>query len=174
MIEQWKRLTDKVLGKYYLASNMGRIRSIKRNKFLVPCLNKKRGYVYVSCQHKGHRRNYILHRIIAELFVPNVRPEVDVCVDHKDFDKENNRSDNLEWVTHAENTRRAIEGGRISHTIGERSTSPLKEFEVIEMFSMHKRGSDHREIADRFNVRRCTISLILNGHRWNHIYKQYK
>ena len=43
-----------------------------------------------------------LHRLIAYFFIPN--PENKPCVNHKDLDKMNCHADNLEWVTHSENT----------------------------------------------------------------------
>lgn len=43
----------------------------------------------------------LLHRLVAELFIPN--PDNKPCVDHIDTDTHNNRSDNLRWVTYKEN-----------------------------------------------------------------------
>lgn len=58
-------------------------------------------YDYSNC--KGYvRLNFgLLHRKIAELFVPN--PDNKPCVDHIDGDKTNNSAKNLRWVTHYEN-----------------------------------------------------------------------
>lgn len=48
----------------------------------------------------------LLHRIVAELFIPN--PDNKPCVDHIDTNKHNNRVDNLRWCTYSENMQNVI------------------------------------------------------------------
>lgn len=48
------------------------------------------------------RKNYYIHRIVAELFIKNENPERN-SVNHKDGNKLNNKEENLEWVTTSEN-----------------------------------------------------------------------
>lgn len=55
------------------------------------------GYLYVSIKGK----NYYIHRLLAEAYIPN--PEHKREVNHKDLNKLNNDLDNLEWVTSSEN-----------------------------------------------------------------------
>lgn len=64
--------------------------------------------------HVHGRGNYFnVHRLVAELFVPNPRPGIYDCVNHKDFNRLNNRAENLEWCTQAMNLEWSRENGRM-------------------------------------------------------------
>jgi hypothetical protein len=84
-----------IFDKYIIYSN-GTIWSIKRNKFLTPII-QNRGYIRVKINKKYHS----IHRLVAQSFIenPNNLPEVN----HKNFDKIDNRVENLEWCTHRYN-----------------------------------------------------------------------
>ena len=58
---------------------------------------------------KGIKHDVCVHRVIAETFIPN--PNNLPCVNHKDGNKHNNKVENLEWVTHSENTLHAMKNG---------------------------------------------------------------
>lgn len=64
-----------------------------------------RGYYSVVVR----RRTKMLHRLIAQAFIPN--PEGKQYVNHKDGNKLNNRVENLEWCTIAENNKHARDTG---------------------------------------------------------------
>lgn len=82
----------------YWISNLGRIYSLKSNKFLKSYLRS--GYPTVSFQEK----NFRIHRLLGQFFIPN--PENLPIINHKDGNKTNNLN-NLEWSTYEENTRHA-------------------------------------------------------------------
>ena len=59
------------------------------------------GYFRVELWSKGYGRKYLVHRLVADCFVPN--HENKPQVNHKDGCKTNNDAGNLEWVTQSEN-----------------------------------------------------------------------
>lgn len=61
-----------------------------------------KGYNKVSLQKGGKRKTKYNHRLVAEAFIEN--PWEKPCVNHLDGDRYNNNKENLEWVTHQENT----------------------------------------------------------------------
>ncbi len=131
----------------YQVSSLGNVRSLERHvntwnayktlktQFLKPC--KRNGYLYVSLQ----RKQYAVHRLVAEAFIPN--PENKPQVNHKNENKSDNRAENLEWVTAKENinygtclTRRAETQRKLGNQINNKGTSvPVLCVELNIVFS---------------------------------------
>ena len=96
----------------YQISNFGRVWSLERRvntwngyktieeKEIKPsvCTN---GYIKVVLYKDNTRKNFLLHRLVAEHFLERVKGKEQV--NHKDENKANNRADNLEWCTPKEN-----------------------------------------------------------------------
>ena len=84
----------------YKINNYGEVLSLRSNKILKPN-NNGIGYLIIQLCKNGKRKNYLIHRLVAEHFLdnPNNLPEVN----HKDEDKSNNFVNNLEWCKHKYN-----------------------------------------------------------------------
>ena len=96
----------------YMVSNDGRVKSLDiyvKARFgkrlskgrIKPQCNNNRGYSCVGLCRDNRTHTHLVHRLVAEAFVPNTdnKPQVN----HIDGDRTNNRADNLEWVTDNEN-----------------------------------------------------------------------
>ena len=69
----------------------------------------ERGYPLAYLCFDGKTKAVKVHRLVAELFVPN--PQGLKEVNHKDGNKLNNHADNLEWCTRSENVSHAYATG---------------------------------------------------------------
>lgn len=68
---------------------------------------EKKDYAHVRIRKDGKWSFIGVHRLVAIAFIPN--PENKPLVNHKDGDTLWNCVNNLEWVTHSENTRHAYD-----------------------------------------------------------------
>lgn len=84
----------------YILYDDGFIWNISNKRSLEPWIGSK-GYNFVTLYNSDGRRNFRLHRLVAENFVPNPLNKPDV--NHRDENKNNNHYTNLEWVTKLEN-----------------------------------------------------------------------
>lgn len=89
----------------YLIRDDGTVWSEKRNRILKGAVDTH-DYPVVYLSHNGKTKNYLVHRLVAEAFVPN--PNNYNVVHHKDENKLNAAADNLEWVTMSDNVKASI------------------------------------------------------------------
>lgn len=71
------------------------------------------GYLRTEFKIGGIRRRVRVHRLVAEAFIPN--PEGKLEVNHINGNKADNRVENLEWATTAENIRHAYATGLMDY-----------------------------------------------------------
>lgn len=67
----------------------------------------------VKLSRDGISRYHNIHILVARVFVKGYSPGLEV--NHKDMDRTNNASDNLEWMTHAENVAYSAKLGKYKH-----------------------------------------------------------
>lgn len=96
----WKTVTA---NPKYEVNELGEIRNAATLHKLKPILNRHNGYLYIygTDSRSGKRRSYLVHRLVAQAFIPN--PENLPQVNHIDECKTNNAVGNLEWCTNEYN-----------------------------------------------------------------------
>lgn len=101
--EEWRPIAG--FEEMYEISNLGRVLSLHfrtRNNKLVLKGYDRGGYRRVCLMMDGKRCFFSVHRLVAMAFIPN--PENKPCINHEDGVRDNNRIENLTWVTNSENT----------------------------------------------------------------------
>lgn len=91
----------------YYATEDGHIWSGWRDQYVSEVLMEN-GYRRVVLSKHNKSYNFLVHRLVAQAFIPN--PDNKPCVNHKDLNRENNGVENLEWVTYKENNNYADHG----------------------------------------------------------------
>lgn len=120
-IEEWRSI-----GGYeglYEVSNFGQVRSLDRvikRDSLQGDLQKRgqikkahvtpKGYLRMQLAKDGEQKNFLVHRLVANAFLPSAVLESNE-INHKDGNKRNNRAKNLEWVTSQYNLQHSYDLG---------------------------------------------------------------
>lgn len=106
----------------YQASNKWNIKRIDYGVLIQS--SDKDGYKKVGLRHKWKKTSFFVHRLVAITFINEV--EHKKIVNHKNCIKTDNRVENLEWCTSAENTRHWWKNGMIK----------TKEYNKIGQYNM--------------------------------------
>ena len=99
----------------YQASNLGRIKSLPRKgthvqeEHILKQIVRRKGYCELALMKNCKRKHFVVHRLIALTFIPN--PYNLPQIDHIDDNKQNNRVENLQWITNADNMAKAWRTG---------------------------------------------------------------
>jgi hypothetical protein len=139
----------------YEISNLANVRN-KKTKYLFQSKSPKQRYIQISLSKNNKIKSYALHRLVAEVFVPN--PENKLYVNHIDGNKRNNNADNLEWVTQTENMNHASSTGLTSNT-----NSQCEELELLDISgNIIKIFRNQYEASNFLNVTQSAICLLLS------------
>lgn len=193
-MEIWKQIKDYPR---FEVSNFGRIR-IDGEKVRTWSVDLD-WYVAIRLRNEHRTKIRPVHCLVMETFAPTDKPGMEV--NHKDCRKSNNYLDNLEYVSHADNMKHAIESGRMEFRKRKGKDHPLYGRNIPDkakenMKAAHNRNGDHpnyvltdeqvKEIKKRrfngelipvlareYNQTKANISLICLGKRRKDIAPEY-
>lgn len=120
--------------------------------------NDRLGYKKIQVCRNGKKVISMAHRVIAKAFIEN--PENKPFVNHKNAIKFDNRPENLEWVTPAENSSHAKKLKLYTKHAKRSFTRKMRDRAINVLASTNE--FTREEIASLFNVTHIRISQIVN------------
>lgn len=191
MTEKW--LPIKGYEDRYRVSTLGRVFSVKKNKYLTPVIGKS-GYAKVFLSVVGCVKTFKVHRLVADTFLDGHGN----LIHHIDENTLNNSIDNLCYVSPSEHfqfhpkMQNALLENRTKHPIprgtrlsirtefkpGNQFRFPsghknprakFKNEEVMLIKELKQSGVKRGVIAEMFNVVPKRIDCILYGYAWRSI-----
>lgn len=168
----------------YEVSNLGRVRSLGRTinrvtrwgtvkpytikpRVLKP-LHSQGDYCYVHLfDNDRTSTNHKIHRLVAKAFVPNTDNLNEV--NHIDEDKENNRADNLEWVTHIANCNYGTRNERSAAKRGRQVEQLTLDGHHVAFYQSASEASQMTGVG-RKNINECLRlrTQTAGGYRWKY------
>lgn len=161
----------------YMASNLGRIRSLDR---VVPCLRGTRihrgrvlkqgahplGYMMVATCSHGERESHAVHRLVIRAFKGVPGEGMQTC--HNDGNPANNHISNLRYDTTVNNHADKRKHGTL--LMGEACAySTITDDIVIEMRQRRASGESLPSLVKDYGMSKANISRICRGELWTHV-----
>lgn len=134
----------------YFVSRYGEVLSMrKENKFtILKTWPNQYGHQMIRLQNSAGKKCFLVHRLVAEAFLPNL--EALPVVMHKDDDPTNNDIMNLKWGTQRDNMQDCFDKER-------------NFVKPIYCFEKHKEYKSCAEAASEFGVSRSLITMCCEG-----------
>lgn len=161
MAEQWKPIPG--FEGLYEASDQGQIKRIAGGRGAKPgrILKQKNhpgGYKTVTLSKESKYHQWLVHRLVCAAFL-GPAPQ-GITVNHKNDDRADNRLENLEYATYAEQEYHA------KYML--RTKGKLTPEQVVEIRERYAEGDvTQKELANKYGVTQNQVGLIVTGRSWS-------
>jgi hypothetical protein len=112
-----------------------------------------------------------LHQIVLTTFKGPCPDGMESC--HGDGDPHNNQIENLRWDTPKSNCADRLKHERLKAPGGKIAKSKLTAAQIPMIRELYRSGMNCTVIGNQFGVTRATISLVIRGDTWKHVYDPY-
>lgn len=185
MLEEWKKYQNENLhpNQKFEISNLGRVRSLNKEKPVILKGYVNNGYLTFSTRKTdGKRTLTYVHKAVAELFLEKAN-EKQVKVLHRNYDRLDNRADNLKWVTHKESEQHAFSDANPNGSKMKKirnywdnvdqqkryHANKLTEVQVLKLkkiINNPNRKTRYKILAKQFGITEGQIFRIKRGEAW--------
>lgn len=171
----------------YFVNNIGDVKKIvctynaktgnvdRKETILKQAINKH-GYAVVVLSKGGKAYSCLVHRLVANAFIPNDDPQNKTQINHKDENKLNNCVENLEWCTPEYNIKYGTRTQRQKDTISqENKKDPTNYYPILQLTKDKKVVKLWKTINDIdkneyniYSIKRCCekSGAIHKNYRW--------
>lgn len=167
--ENFKKLLDYDLSNIYFINKYGAIQCNYKGKVRKSNLKNK-----ISNRRIYPERSFSLfdisiyvynHSLIAYLFIPNLYPEVNNIINHKDLNPLNFCKENLEWITYSENNKAENRLNNFCHKYKYLQIDPKDKKVIKEWYN----ASELKKYFPGYRKVLCGIRITYKGYEWKRI-----
>lgn len=176
--ERWKEviIPEKNTNTDYFISNFGRVKSIDkisgRERLVKGSVNPNGSIrITIRLDNKDKRKYILVHRFVADNFIEKPSEQHKFVV-HLDFDKSNNNTQNLKWMTQEELNEHAKTSPLYDQAKGKREKYyklTESKVKVIKKMLQSEKRTRLRVIAKRFGISHTQLNRIRSGENWGHV-----
>lgn len=153
----------KIIGyENYMVSDTGFVLNIKTNKHLVNVIGGR--YMVVLLYSNNKRKRHYVHRLVASAFCE--KKEGKNYVNHKDLNRSNNQSSNLEWVSSSENRIHFVNSDNykpVVFTEERRQKARAMNYKKVLCLDTNKTFKCMSDFAKEKGISLSQLSMKLNG-----------
>lgn len=173
MYENFPELEEKIDGEIfkeikspdYAVSNKGRAKNVTTNTILSPS-KIPAGYLRISLTINGKESLHLVHRLVAEAFIPN--PDNKPEVNHLGA-KDDNRVEMLEWATASEQGIHCAKFIRKRDFTGITRIDPITN-EILQTYKTYEEvtadGYNAKCVGEFISGKKFTITGAYKGFKW--------
>lgn len=149
----------------YAITPEGEVWSYRRKKFLTP-VDDGHGYLRICLCKDNERKNYYIHRLVAEAYIPN--PENLPQINHRDENKTNNCLQNLEWCDAKYNSNYGTRNEKVANS----NKKPILQFDLDGNFIKEWESASDVGKDAKININHCLKGLQKTAYNYTWKYKE--
>ena len=169
MNEVWKDIPN--YEGLYQVSSFGRVKSFRKSskfgcqsEYILKPTIASHGYAEVTLYDNAVRHKFLLHRLVASVFIPN--PDDLPQINHKDENPLNNAVNNLEWCTAAYNNAYGTARLRKIDTVSKPVEQVTFDGKVIAIYRSTRLAAEILHITRGTLKSAITKHTQCNGYFW--------